>query len=638
VAASGIRPAADLSLFRAGNIISDAVFTDAGTMTADQIQAFLQSKGGTCQSGYTCLKDFRISSVDRPADRYCNGYSGVPNERASSILARVAQSCGINPQVLVVMLQKEQGLVTHTWPSQWRYDAALGQGCPDDAPCDPSFVGFFHQIYGAARQMKIYLEGRYFQWYAPGNTWSILYNPDRSCGSSPVYIENAATAALYYYTPYQPNRAALAAGYGEGDYCSAYGNRNFFNYFTDWFGSPQLPSSRLVKASDSDAIYLYASSQKYHIVSGTDLAAYMSRLGWYQTVSSGYLAAIPETTTATRFIRDARDGAMYLLETDGTKHHFPSAELVTGYGFSMAVYTSLPANLIDRFPTGADVGVYFKDDVSTAYYRWENGTRRHVTTLGAWNQLPAAGRGYVATIPQANVAGIPQGAAILPAGTLVKEASAPEVYISGTGSEIVHIPSWGIAQDAGITGLTLLNDGALAQNPRVPGGFAPFVVCNDATFAVDGEGLTRILNPTAGAPTAQLPDSLCATLPRTGRTNSYALFAKSPQADPVYLISGAQLRHVRSQQRLQDVNAGRPLAFLSWTPETRGYFAVGAPLLADGSFVSFGGPEIYVVQGGVIRHVQSTATLLQLASPGWPSIEALPSGWRGSYAEGPPIP
>src|SRR5699024_1304734 len=37
-------------------------------------------------------------------------------------------------------------------------------------------------------------------------------------------------------TPYQPNKAALAAGYGIGDACSAYGNRNFYNYYTDWFG------------------------------------------------------------------------------------------------------------------------------------------------------------------------------------------------------------------------------------------------------------------------------------------------------------------------------------------------------------------------------------------------------------------
>lgn len=244
-ASSDIKPMT-LDGFDPGNLISDAVFTDKNTMTEAQIQTFFNGKvsrclGGTDEDGrpIVCLKDFTITSASRPADTYCNGYTGAPNETAARIIYRVAQSCGINPQVLIVMLQKEQGLVTHTWPSAWRFDIALGQGCPDDAACNPDYVGFFYQIYGAARQMKIYMEGRYFTYYAPGKTWNILYNPNRNCGSSPVYVANKSTSALYYYTPYQPNAAALRAGYGTGDACSAYGNRNFYNYFTDWFGSTQ---------------------------------------------------------------------------------------------------------------------------------------------------------------------------------------------------------------------------------------------------------------------------------------------------------------------------------------------------------------------------------------------------------------
>ncbi|MEJ1091079.1 cell wall-binding repeat-containing protein [Microbacterium istanbulense] len=253
---------ATLAGFSAGNIISDAVFTDKSTMTEAQIQSFFNSKVTTCRGGYdkwgpiVCLKDFRIDSVTRAADAYCDGYTGATGESAARIIYRVSQSCDINPRVLIVMLQKEQGLVTHTWPSAWRYDKALGQGCPDDAACNPAYVGFFHQIYGAARQMQIYMEGRYFTWYAPGKTWNILYHPDRACGTAPVYVANKATSALYYYTPYQPNAAALRAGYGYGDACSSYGNRNFYNYFTDWFGStqykvPTAPSA--VKATAGDA-------------------------------------------------------------------------------------------------------------------------------------------------------------------------------------------------------------------------------------------------------------------------------------------------------------------------------------------------------------------------------------------------
>lgn len=229
--------------FNAGNIISDAVFTSKSAMTEAQIQTFLNSKVKTCRSGYTCLKDLRTSSQTKAADKYCAGYTASSGETAARIIYRVAQSCGINPQVLIVMLQKEQALVTHTWPSDWRYNAAMGQACPDTAPCDVKFAGFFAQVYGAARQMQVYMEGRHFTWYAPGKTWNIKYDVEDSCGRAPVYVANKATSAMYYYTPYQPNAAALRAGYGSAEPCGAYGNRNFYNYFTDWFGSTQKPSA-----------------------------------------------------------------------------------------------------------------------------------------------------------------------------------------------------------------------------------------------------------------------------------------------------------------------------------------------------------------------------------------------------------
>lgn len=246
--ANRVAPLANLANFRPGNIISDAVFFNSSAMSAAQVDTFIKAEAGTCRSGYTCLKDYRQSTPNRAADSYCTGYKGGTNESAATIIYKSAVACGVNPQVLLVMLEKEQSLVTHTWPSQWRYDMALGQGCPDTAPCDPAFSGFFYQIYGAARQMQIYAEGKWFTWYAPGKTWNILYNPNSSCGSSPVYIENKATAALYYYTPYQPNAAALRAGYGTGDGCSAYGNRNFFNFFEDWFGSTQTSQNAVSAA------------------------------------------------------------------------------------------------------------------------------------------------------------------------------------------------------------------------------------------------------------------------------------------------------------------------------------------------------------------------------------------------------
>ncbi|GAA4628995.1 hypothetical protein [Cellulomonas oligotrophica] len=233
--------AADLSDFDPGNIISDSVFYDEDTMTAAQVQSFLNTKGAACTGSSTsfCLKSYRQTTADKPADSRCTGaYTGRSSETAATIIAKVAQACGINPQVLLVTLQKEQGLVTSTTgKTAATYRKAMGFGCPDTAPCDAQYYGFFNQVYRAGWQFNNYRINANSYSHRAGMTNNVRFHPNAGCGTSPVYIRNQATAGLYNYTPYQPNRAALAAGYGTGDSCSAYGNRNFWNYFTDWFGS-----------------------------------------------------------------------------------------------------------------------------------------------------------------------------------------------------------------------------------------------------------------------------------------------------------------------------------------------------------------------------------------------------------------
>ncbi|MFJ6653172.1 hypothetical protein ACIQLJ_10305 [Microbacterium sp. NPDC091313] len=220
-----------------GNIIDDATFYDSNAMGSAEIQAFLEQKVPRCSSGYTCLKDYRQPTLSIAADRYCNGYTGAANESASTIIDRVARSCGVSQKVLLTVLQKEQSLVTSTAPSTNQYNAALGQGCPDTAPCDSATAGLFRQLYYGARQYQIYRLNPTSFSYQAGKWNNILYHPYNNCGTQRVYIANQATAGLYIYTPYVPNAAALANMYGTGDNCSAYGNRNFWRIFSDWFGT-----------------------------------------------------------------------------------------------------------------------------------------------------------------------------------------------------------------------------------------------------------------------------------------------------------------------------------------------------------------------------------------------------------------
>jgi hypothetical protein len=220
-------------------IISDPVFFNSSSMTRDQIQSFLDDKGGTCQSGYTCLADYRQTTFTREADSTCQRYEGASNETAASIIVKVARACGINPQVLLVTLQKEQSLITSTAPSSTKYRIAMGYGCPDTAPCDTRYYGFYNQVYMAGRQLVRYGDlPSIFNWFPVGSPSNVRYHPNAACGSKRITIRSEATAALYYYTPYTPNAAALANLTGTGNSCSSYGNRNFWRFFNAWFGSP----------------------------------------------------------------------------------------------------------------------------------------------------------------------------------------------------------------------------------------------------------------------------------------------------------------------------------------------------------------------------------------------------------------
>lgn len=265
VTASAPATAAPVTDFTPGNIISDAVMYDSSTMNAAAVQTFLNSKGASCSpaSGNTCVKSYRENTPNRAADSLCTrAYSGGSNETAATIIAKVSAACGINPQVLLVTLQKEQGLITATAGKSARtYARALGFGCPDNVGgwCDPSYAGFANQVYSAAKQLKRYAANPTGYSYRAGRTNTIQWHPNASCGSTQVYIENQATAGLYNYTPYAPNAAALAAGYGSGDSCSSYGNRNFHLYFQSWFGAatgnrPPIGSIDEARTSDGSSI------------------------------------------------------------------------------------------------------------------------------------------------------------------------------------------------------------------------------------------------------------------------------------------------------------------------------------------------------------------------------------------------
>lgn len=342
--------AANGALFDPGYIISDAAFYDGNAMSAADVQAFIESKVSACTSGYQCLRDYRQNTPTMVATRYCQTYAGATNERASDIIAKVGKACGLSQKSMLVLLEKEQSLVTMRNPSQSRLDRATGFSCPDTAPCDPAFAGFFYQIYNAARQFQIYAQKPELWNYQVGRVNNILFHPNRACGTAPVFIQNKATAGLYIYTPYQPNAAALANLYGTGDACSSYGNRNFWSIFTDWFGSPTASTS-LVRTTDNSTVYLLSGETKYPIPSMQILTA-LAPLGKVGFVSQSYLDGMTTGHTVGRTLRSP-DGTIFFFDA-GVKLPLPSCALAVDYGASCAAdgYVQLTAQQINSFATG----------------------------------------------------------------------------------------------------------------------------------------------------------------------------------------------------------------------------------------------------------------------------------------------
>jgi hypothetical protein len=313
IAPQSAAAAADLSAFDPGLIITDDIFYNSTTMSSSQVQSFFTSHDPSCNthsSGgtqYTCLADYRATTKSRGSSPECRAYTGRSNESAAAIVARVAAVCDINPQVILVTLQKEQGFIDGGARSSAIYRKAMGYGCPDTANCDTKYYGFFNQVYSAAWQFQHYRLNPTHYSIRAGRVNAISYSPSAGCGHANVYVRSQATAGLYTYTPYTPNAAAIQAGTGAGNGCSSYGNRNFFYYFSRWFGNP---ADMLKSAGFESGLSTWASGS-------TGTVSHTVRSSSTQSQSGTHYLAVSNQNHAGRSIgqtisRRGVNGGMYL--------------------------------------------------------------------------------------------------------------------------------------------------------------------------------------------------------------------------------------------------------------------------------------------------------------------------------------
>jgi hypothetical protein len=255
------------SAFNANNLMDDGVFTNSGTMSAAQIDSWINQFPGSCirsQSGFVTADPQGWSSAQ-------NKYLFGGNVTAGKAIYDTAQLYHVNPQVILATLQKEQSVVTGSagcYPntpdpatqtnspcgtaktpcttacphSGGCMNIAMSYGCPNY--CTAADEGFSLQLTLGTWLLRFSQQRAYgvltgYQGYEQGDE-NFTYSGPMTAGTrqrcagcqalpydgnwttsdgTNVHITNGATASLYVYTPFTS------------------GNNSFDTIFQNWFGS-----------------------------------------------------------------------------------------------------------------------------------------------------------------------------------------------------------------------------------------------------------------------------------------------------------------------------------------------------------------------------------------------------------------
>lgn len=264
------------SAFDSTDLIDDSVFDNTATMTFPQIDSWINANFPS-----SCISTNNgFQAPDPTGYSPSGGFTYGGNVSAGHVIYDAALAYGLNPQVLLVTMQKEQSLVSGGGGcSTESYAAAMGYGCPDggttynysgvdlysingveqtsiNGTCvnGAAQVGFSQQVIHAAWLLKFgeqrsqgntSFDVSSTNYPESGDSWDNSDDPgtcyegpmtqgtyNRCSGGTPTYYDGyttidgvstymggGATAALYWYTPHFS------------------GNENFDNIWASWFGS-----------------------------------------------------------------------------------------------------------------------------------------------------------------------------------------------------------------------------------------------------------------------------------------------------------------------------------------------------------------------------------------------------------------
>jgi hypothetical protein len=351
-------------------------------------------------------------------------FSGT-NRTASDIIWNAAQTFKINPQFLLVLLQREQSLVEDDSPRQKQLDWAMGYAvCDDCSMNDPriqKFKGFGNQLHYAAKRIResylsdLLTKGRTVSGVGPGIPIQI--------DNKTIIPANFVTSSLYTYTPH------------------LHGNENFVRIWDKWF-TKVFPSGSVLEDRETKDLWLIQFGTKRPITSKT---AFYSRFNPQNLVPINtsdlqtYPVGTPISFPNYSLLRKENTSTIYLI-VDDTKRGFLSQEAFRSHGFSPDEIVDVTAKELSAYSEGVPItantkhpsGMLLQSNTTNGVFHVINGRKHPIVSMEVLNaNFPSAN---IVPVDDENLAAYETSDFVkFQDGTLVGTKDAPEVYVIENG-------------------------------------------------------------------------------------------------------------------------------------------------------------------------------------------------------------
>ena len=332
------------AIFDPSYIISDFEFQDYSSMDVYDIQSFLNKQTGV-------LKNYFVK--DPNTGKFIS---------ASEVIQKAATQYRINPKYLIVLLQKEQSLITDPYPDRKQLDWATGfaicDDCSMDDPLLQKYIGFYNQVFYAAQRNRFYIDNDNVSWlFQKGQEYNI--------DGKKIIPLNQATVNLYNYTPHYN------------------GNYNFWKLWQLWF-TRKYPNGTIVKAYGSPAIWLIEDGYKRPFITWT---SFISRYSNKEIIDVNfsdlekYPIGDPIKFENYAYLRTS-NGNFYMVDNDKIRK-FESREVARSFGVNPEEALIISYEDYNYYPKGEDItmsslypnGTLLKDQNTNKIYYVKDGKK-----------------------------------------------------------------------------------------------------------------------------------------------------------------------------------------------------------------------------------------------------------------------